>query len=65
MAYKILCIVCTSILTSFSVAQTNLISLGSSWKYLDNGSDQGTTWSASVFNPEFAVGLAKMVYIVK
>src|SRR2546421_6095068 len=31
-------------------AQTTLISTGAVWKYLDNGSDQGTTWSASDFD---------------
>jgi len=31
-------------------AQTNLITYGSSWKYLDNGSNQGTAWRAASFN---------------
>src|SRR5215213_1644143 len=33
----------------YSNAQT-IISYGSSWKYLDNGSNQGTAWRASSFN---------------
>src|SRR5437667_6106078 len=31
-------------------AQTSLVSTGSVWKYLDNGSDQGTGWTAKDFN---------------
>src|SRR4026207_484645 len=31
-------------------AQTTLISTGAVWKYLDNGSDQGTAWRAISFN---------------
>ena len=32
------------------LAQTPLITYGSSWKYLDNGTDQGITWRSSSFN---------------
>src|SRR5678815_5910102 len=32
------------------IAQTTLISYGSSWKYLDNGSNQGTAWRAVSFS---------------
>lgn len=31
-------------------AQTNILPFGSSWKYMDNGSDQGTMWRSPVFN---------------
>jgi acid phosphatase type 7 len=31
-------------------ANTSIISAGSSWKYLDDGSDQGTTWRSPSFN---------------
>src|SRR5882757_9533814 len=31
-------------------AQTSLISTGSVWKYLDNGSDQGTAWTGVAFD---------------
>jgi hypothetical protein len=33
-----------------SNAQTSIFSYGSSWKYLDNGSNQGTGWTAAAFN---------------
>ncbi len=33
-----------------SIAQTTLFNYGSSWKYLDNGSNQGTTWRATSFS---------------
>ncbi|MCJ8164127.1 hypothetical protein MKJ04_04685, partial [Pontibacter sp. E15-1] len=32
------------------VAQTTIIPFNSSWKYLDNGSDQGTAWRGGSFN---------------
>ncbi len=32
------------------VAQTTLINTGSSWKYLDNGTNQGNTWKATTIN---------------
>ncbi|HSB93311.1 MAG TPA: hypothetical protein VLC28_09350, partial [Flavitalea sp.] len=39
------------LLISFvSLAQTSLIAYNSSWKYLDNGIDQGTSWRALNFN---------------
>ncbi|MBL7884035.1 MAG: metallophosphoesterase family protein, partial [Bacteroidia bacterium] len=31
-------------------AQTTIIPSGSSWKYLDNGSNQGNAWTTSTFN---------------
>ena len=31
-------------------AQTTLISFGSSWKYLDNGTNQGSAWTPIAFN---------------
>ncbi|HET7897138.1 MAG TPA: hypothetical protein VFL47_05700, partial [Flavisolibacter sp.] len=30
-------------------SQTTLIPFGSVWKYLDNGSDQGTAWRSETF----------------
>ena len=33
-----------------TLAQTTLVSTGSSWKYLDNGSNQGTAWRATTIN---------------
>ncbi len=38
------------LLTLGSIAQTNLIPFGSVWKYLDNGSNQGTVWKGVSFN---------------
>ena len=35
---------------SFSKAQTQLINSGDIWKYLDDGSNQGTAWTAIGFN---------------
>jgi hypothetical protein len=41
----------------------SLIALGSSWKYLDNGTDQGTAWSAPGFNDStWASGPAQLGY---
>src|SRR6187401_1912442 len=41
----------TSLLFSFLLtAQTTLINYNSSWKYLANGSNQGTAWRATAFN---------------
>src|SRR5688500_2466041 len=38
------------LLLAFQVkAQTTFISFGSAWKYLDNGSNQGTAWRAVSF----------------
>jgi hypothetical protein len=40
-----------------------LISTNTSWRYLDNGSDQGTAWRASVFNDSgWAAGNAELGY---
>ena len=44
-------------------SQTTLLSAGSSWKYLDNGSDQGTDWIATTFNDDsWASGNAELGY---
>jgi len=40
----------TSSATNNVVVKPLLIAAGSSWKYLDNGSDQGTAWRARNFN---------------
>src|SRR5436190_14998817 len=43
----------TALLLSFLLtAQTPLINYNSSWKYLDNGSNQGTGWRVTSFNDE-------------
>jgi hypothetical protein len=42
---------------------TVLVATGSSWKYLDNGSDQGTAWRQPGFNDSsWAAGLAQLGY---
>jgi len=48
---------------SWLSAQTTLISLGSSWKYLDNGSNQGTAWKNTGFSDaSWASGNAQLGY---
>lgn len=51
-------------LTGVSAAGTlNFVGAGSSWKYLDNGTNQGTAWRAAVFNDSgWAAGLAPLGY---
>jgi methionine-rich copper-binding protein CopC len=47
----------------FLTAQTTLINYNSSWKYLDNGSNQGTTWRNVSFNDaSWATGTAAFGY---
>ena len=42
-----------------------LVAAGSVWKYLDNGSDQGTSWSSLAFNDSgWSNGLAPLGYCV-
>lgn len=44
-------------------AQTTLVAAGSTWKYLDNGTDQGTAWRAAAFNDSgWASGAAQLGY---
>lgn len=44
-------------------AQTILVPMGSTWKYLDNGSNQGTGWRATSFNDgSWASGPAELGY---
>ncbi|MFN8713714.1 MAG: alkaline phosphatase D family protein [Bacteroidota bacterium] len=38
------------LISSFAFAQTTLISTGSSWKYKDDGSNQGTIWRTTSFS---------------
>lgn len=45
------------------VTETVVFPRGSEWKYLDNGSDQGTAWYATNFNDStWASGLAELGY---
>jgi hypothetical protein len=44
-------------------AQTTLVARGSSWKYLDNGSNQGSGWAAPAFDDSgWAAGNAQLGY---
>jgi len=44
-------------------AQQTIVPYGSSWKYLDNGTNQGTAWRAAAFNDAgWASGNAKLGY---
>ncbi len=54
----------TSLLFSFLLtAQTTLINYNSSWKYLANGSNQGTAWRATSFNDaSWSTGTASFGY---
>ncbi len=60
--YCLIVIACVCITVS-STAQTTLSPYGSSWKYLDNGTNQGTAWRASTFNDAaWAIGNAQLGY---
>ncbi|HEX4947731.1 MAG TPA: fibronectin type III domain-containing protein, partial [Blastocatellia bacterium] len=51
------------LLTLPAFAQPTLISLGSSWKYLDDGSNQGSVWVQPGFNDQdWKTGTAKFGY---
>ncbi len=41
---------CTFNMEATGVLSTDLFAFGSTWKYLDNGSDQGTGWSAPSYS---------------
>ncbi|HRH56941.1 MAG TPA: metallophosphoesterase [Chitinophagales bacterium] len=50
-------------LTQFTYSNVTVISYGSSWKYLDDGSNQGTTWTGTAFNDTaWAVGNGQFGY---
>ncbi|MEI6950011.1 metallophosphoesterase [Paraflavisolibacter sp. H34] len=50
MKKKIFTIICLFLLGRQLPAQTTLVPFGANWKYLDNGSDQGTLWKESSFS---------------
>jgi hypothetical protein len=53
----------TLLIIAQASSQTTLISYGSSWKYLDNGTNQGTAWRATAFNDAaWASGNAQLGY---
>jgi hypothetical protein len=44
--------------------RVTLVAAGSTWRYLDNGSDQGTAWRQSAFNDSaWSSGLAELGYV--
>ena len=45
-----LLLISSAFMLHFSYCQTIIITYGSSWKYLDKGTNQGTVWRASTFN---------------
>jgi hypothetical protein len=50
-------------LVFISSAQTLLLPFGATWKYLDNGSNQGTAWRSILFNDElWKTGEAELGY---
>ncbi|SHM57947.1 Por secretion system C-terminal sorting domain-containing protein [Chitinophaga jiangningensis] len=54
---------CTGMLSPTTHAQTNLLPFGSTWKYLDNGTNQGTAWRAPAFSDAaWASGPAQLGY---
>jgi len=58
----VLSLLAVSGLTTRAATDT-LVGFGSTWKYLDNGSDQGTAWSASGFGDgSWASGAAQLGY---
>lgn len=60
---KIYLIIALILLCATSNAQTTIIAQNSSWKYLDNGSNQGTAWSATSFSDtSWASGNAELGY---
>ena len=53
----------TVLLSSVLTAQTTIVNYNSTWKYLDNGSNQGTAWRATSFNDaSWASGAAQLGY---
>ena len=60
---KILLLVAVAVFSINCIGQSSLISYGSSWKYLDNGSNQGTAWRGTSFNDApWATGNAAFGY---
>src|SRR5438034_1208376 len=59
----VLCLLALSIRVTSAATPTTLVPFGSVWKYLDNGSDQGTAWRAPGFNDAaWASGPAQLGY---
>lgn len=61
-AFNFMVLLCLFITTG-TIAQSSIFSYGSSWKYLDNGSNQGTTWIPATFNDAaWASGAGQLGY---
>ena len=62
-AISILVVLCGLCVAEVPAADTTLVSGGSIWKYVDNGSNQGTAWRAASFNDSaWASGAAQLGY---
>jgi hypothetical protein len=56
----VICVVCA---LETRAADTNLVPAGATWKYVDNGSNQGTAWRSASFNDSgWASGSAQLGY---
>ncbi len=54
---------CLFVLSTAAISQTTLVARGSSWKYLDNGTDQGSAWVSPAFNDSaWSAGNAQLGY---
>src|SRR4051812_6915522 len=63
MRLKIILAVLFNIKFLLMFSQTTVISNNSTWKYLDNGSNPGTTWKSSSFNDaSWASGISEFGY---
>ena len=63
MKTNICCLLLFIFLSAQALTQQTIVPYGSSWKYLDNGSNQGTAWRAAAFNDAgWASGNAKLGY---
>jgi hypothetical protein len=52
-----------ALLSPLTASAVDLVSLGATWKYLDDGSDQGTAWRATAFpDGSWASGPAELGY---
>jgi len=59
---SLFCLLVTSISIP-ALADSTFVKFGAYWKYLDNGSDQGTAWQAPAFNDaSWAGGPAQLGY---
>jgi hypothetical protein len=56
-------LICLVLASPARAVETTLVPAGAAWKYLDNGSNQGTAWSANAFDDTaWAAGPAQLGY---